>query len=411
LLVAVAAAGCGPEEPVKVTSKDSKVRVLLVGLDGASWNLMEPMLARGELPNLSKMIDEGVSAPLRSELPCLSIVLWTSIATGKRPAAHGVEDWSYRNEETGESGLMSSSRRRVEALWNLMSRAGLGAGFVNWWATWPAESIDGYIVSERYTRMKPGEALARATYPEELAERLKPHLREEWPWLRRRLEEGTLRVLSDRDPNSSARLAERFRQAMFLYGQDVYAERIAFDLLASAPRPHLFALLSRKVDIASHYMWEFGGTRRPDDEALSRLLAPVYAYEDELLGRLMSEVGPQANVIVVSDHGFTWEENGLGHEASAPDGIFIATGPAFKSGVRLDSASLYDIAPTVLHLSHMPVGEDMVGKVLTHALSEEREPRFIATYETGERRTGSHEIESPLDERILDELRALGYIK
>lgn len=407
LVTALLVAGCGGsrDEP---RQRPSGTKVLLLGLDGASWNLIEPMLERGVLPNLERLVHEGVSAPMHSDEPCLSIVLWTSVATGRLPAAHGIRDWSYRDPETGEKGLMTSERRRVHALWDLLTLARRTSGFVNWWATWPAEPVDGFLVSEQFTRKRPGEMLERATYPPALADELREPLAEtEWPWLRAQLDAGTLKVLADRQESAMPLGAEeRYRQAWFLYGQDYLGERALDYLLEKEPHPELLGVLSRKIDVASHYMWQFGSEPRPSFEELSRLLEPVYRYEDALLGRLMSQLEEDVNVLVVSDHGFTWESEGLGHEETAPPGIFVAWGPAFVEGRRLPEVRLYDVAPTVLHVLGLPLARDLDGQLLDDALARERPPRFVDTY--GTRETGR--AKSPLEDRILEELRSLGYV-
>ncbi len=401
--VSLSCGGPPPAEP-----RDTQTKVLLLGLDGASWNVMRPMLDRGALPNLARVVEQGVSGPMASDLPCLSIVLWTSVVTGKTPAEHGIRDWSYVDPESGEKGLMDSTKRRVPALWNIVNAARRASGFVNWWASWPAESVGGYIVSEQFMRRKPGERLDGGTFPAVLAGELATVEPTKWPWLSEQLASGALHVLSDRVEGGAQSFEERLRQAAFLYGQDYRGEEALFQLLSTRPHPLVLGYLSRKIDIASHYMWQFGDSERPSDEALSRLLEPVYRYEDELLGRLLETLGPQANVVILSDHGFAWESEGLGHEESAPDGIFLAMGPAFRPGEELERASLYDVTPTVLHLLGLPVGRDMVGKVLDFALSEPREPRFVDSYDFLQTsRTGSP---SPVQERILRELEALGYV-
>lgn len=407
-LACVAFVGC---EGQPVEPPPSEMKVLLLGLDGASWNVMQPMLERGALPNLRRFVDDGVTATMESELPCLSIVLWTNVATGKPPEDHGIQDWSYVDPETGEKSLMSSTRRKVPALWNILTAAEMPVGFVNWWATWPAEPVNGFIVSERFTRARAGESLDRITYPESLAEELVSGHELEWPWLSAQLASGGLKVLSDREDSAGrGSFEERLDQALFLYGQDYRGETALFRLLETHPAPRLLGYLSRKIDIASHYMWQFADEPRPDEESLSRILEPVYRYEDELLGRLVAAVGPDVNVIIVSDHGFTWESDGWGHEESAPPGIFLAMGPDFRAGVELSPVRLYDVAPTVLHLLGLPVARDMGGEPLLAALADERPPpRWIESYDGLSHQT-HHEVDSPVDQRILDELEALGYV-
>src|SRR5262245_25748358 len=89
LLAAAVLAGCESRQA-------PRGRVVLIGLDGASWNLLAPMVESGELPNFKALMDRGVSADLASVEPYLSPPVWTSIATGRKPAAHGV-DFFYAN--------------------------------------------------------------------------------------------------------------------------------------------------------------------------------------------------------------------------------------------------------------------------------------------------------------------------
>jgi arylsulfatase A-like enzyme len=113
-------------------------------------------------------------------------------------------------------------------------------------------------------------------------------------------------------------------------------------------------------------------------------------------------------VIIVSDHGFERTPKGYDHKESAPDGIFIASGPGFRTGVELPGVSVYDIAPTILHLMGLPVARDLEGKVLEDALSLDRPIAWVDTHETG--RFTPRALRSPIEERIKDQLRSLGYI-
>lgn len=304
---------------------------------------------------------------------------------------------------------MNSSHRQVEALWNIVSESGGRVGFVNWWATWPAETVQGYIVSDYFARTDPAEKIEGTTFPPDLGARLEPELRRgEWPWLAQVLTDGKLKLFSDRkrEQGSASAFESRDKLAWFFYGPDIIGERAALHLLASEPKPDLFGLISRKGDLASHYMWEFAASRELAD--ISRVLEPVYEYEDEMLGRFLQEVGPQANVIILSDHGFAWEGEQFNHTGTAPDGIFIASGPSFKKGLSLPRVTLYDIAPTVLHVLGLPVAKDMAHEPLVAALASEAPVQWVETYETGRLRKTA---KSPIEDRLLEELRTLGYVK
>jgi predicted AlkP superfamily phosphohydrolase/phosphomutase len=154
------------------------------------------------------------------------------------------------------------------------------------------------------------------------------------------------------------------------------------------------------------------------DEAYARVLEPVYVHEDRRLGRLMEKAGPDTVVLVVSDHGFQFRDYGFNHYddgrggVKAPPGVMFLWGPPVRPGTRLQAPTLFDVAPTVLYLMGIPTGRDMDGRVLTEALVPNllasRPIEFVATHDTGRRELDVRE--SPVDEKVLEELRSLGYI-
>lgn len=398
------AAGSCRREPPRAPAR-TPVRILLIGLDGASWTFVDLLRARGALPNLDRLVREGVRAPMRTLSPSLSPALWTTIATGRSPAAHGIEDFQSK-DAAGQTHIASSDARRTEALWTIVSRSGRRVGFVGWWVTWPAEPVEGYIVSDHFLRPN-RDGLTRATYPQRLAAEIDADIPAEWAWLRQSLDNGRLKTLSDRSPTARLRADQRLEEVRRLYEQDHRGERAILHLLEREPRPDLLGFTSRKIDLSSHYMWAFAADQGA--ESVSRVLEPFYRYEDDLVGRLVAAAGPATNVLIVSDHGFERVADGWDHKESAPDGIFIAWGPAFRRGATLEAVSLVDVAPTVLHALGLPVARDMEGRVPEDAFAEARPLKWIATYETGRRaKQGS---DSPVDDELREQLRSLGYIR
>ncbi len=136
--------GCGTKDPGE--------ELWIIGLDGADWDQLEPMIARGELPNLAKLKNEGASGILLSDTPMMSPILWTSISTGKTPELHGVT-WFMTEAPDGSKIPISSEEQRVRTFWNIASEAGLSCCITGWWATWPAEPINGYLVSDAISHL------------------------------------------------------------------------------------------------------------------------------------------------------------------------------------------------------------------------------------------------------------------
>ncbi|MEE9127612.1 MAG: alkaline phosphatase family protein, partial [Planctomycetota bacterium] len=153
---------------------DSGTRVLFIGIDSADWSLMDPLMERGDLPNFSRLVEGGVRAKLRTIAPTLSPVIWTTVATGKLPEKHGIVDFLAVDSRTGQQVPVTSNLRRAKAIWNILSETGAAVGVIAWWATWPPETVEGYMVSDRlaYQLFGMGDTgkLDRpdAVYPQEL---------------------------------------------------------------------------------------------------------------------------------------------------------------------------------------------------------------------------------------------------
>ncbi len=420
---------------------------MIIGLDGADPEFLETMLAAGKLPNFARLFREGAYGHLQTFKPTKSVVVWTSIATGKRMEKHGVIDWMVLSPDGREKVLATGQIRRAEALWNIASAAEKRVTIVNWWATWPAEPVRGELVSNHFRKAirRPVEA---ATYPPALYDELLPLARLDPEEVRREMSEAGLPVFTPEAAEAGFRpspnFRNNFRESVNLFAEDRLFEKVSLHLLASRGQPDLFAAIFRNLDVFSHFAWRFidrrtaervygslAGTRKPlpvgverqMDEAYAAVLEPLYQHEDGRLGRLMARAGPDTVIVVVSDHGFQFRNDprdperryGFYHYDGpmAPSGVIFLWGPPVRAGIRLLQASVFDVAPTVLYLLGIPAGRDMDGRILVEALDPKllaaRPPTWIATHETGQRGGGARP--SPVDEEILEELRSLGYIQ
>ena len=423
LLALAAAIGCG---------RDPQLRVTVVGVDGAAWRVIDPMLADGELPNLGGLIARGARARMRSKAPLWSPPVWTTIATGVPREVHGIENFyagPERGRKRGGERLVTSIDRRTPALWNLASEAGLRSAVLGWWATYPAEPIDGVVVSERALATREADlremfptplqppARSRLTHPPELLEIVVAAL-----------ERGGLPPPGTPEP-------ERVRRAMRAEdGATVHALGRA---RASLGPFTLEMLLLRGVDPVSHFFWRFhepGAAaytedERPAAEEVARhgdTVRAHYRFVDGLLGTLGVRGSATRVVIVVSDHGFEAGRqpfrrgshvlSGTHHSEAALHGIFVASGGPIRAGVRLGEIDILDVAPTVLHLLGLPVAWDLSGRVLSEAF----DPKWMDTHRVrrgapypsrAARVAGDDAAASPVDERMDAELRALGYVE
>jgi predicted AlkP superfamily phosphohydrolase/phosphomutase len=415
--------------------------VAILGFDGMDPEFLDYFLSQGKLPNFQRLLREGAYAPCRTFKPTKSVVLWTSVATGKRMEKHGIVDWQLLSDD-GRKILASGHSRRTEALWNMATAAGKSAQILNWWATWPAEEVNGQIVSNHFPRSL-HEPLEEATFPPELASELEDLGLPDRAASELDLREAGIPVYSRELAESAFRpttpFHARFQTAAGVYNDDLITERSLDHLLRSRGQADLVAALFRTTDVYTHFLWRFIDRRvaetvyrelreegkpltseisRIMDDAYARVLEPVYVHEDRRLGRLMERLGPDTVLVVVSDHGFQFRSYGFNHYddgrggVRAPDGILFLWGPGVRAGVKLEQPTLFDVAPTALYLMGLPVGRDMDGRVLTEALAPEllasRKVSYVASHDEGARRGGVRE--SPVDEEVLRELRALGYV-
>ena len=122
-------------------SQETGVRILVVGIDGATFRVIDPLRAAGELPTLARLIDNGASGPLVSQRPMRSPALWTTIATGLDREDHGIESFTVPNPGGKGRTLVDSTMRRRLTLWDMAGAAGRTVGVAGWWVTWPAEAV------------------------------------------------------------------------------------------------------------------------------------------------------------------------------------------------------------------------------------------------------------------------------
>ena len=129
---------------------DTLRKVLLIGWDAADWKVITPLLDAGKMPNLERLINAGVMGNLATLYPAISPMLWTSIATGKRPFRHGIHGFSEPDPHGNGVRPISCYSRTTRALWNILQLQNLRSTVVGWWPSHPAEPLSGVMVSNHY---------------------------------------------------------------------------------------------------------------------------------------------------------------------------------------------------------------------------------------------------------------------
>ena len=415
-------------------------RVLLLGLDGADWNILDPLIESGSVPNLARLARAGVRARLRTITPMLSPVIWTSMATGVVPARHGILDFVATTERQGERVPVAATQRRVKAIWNILSESGLSVGIVGWWATYPAERVRGFIVSDRVAYQ-----LFGARPVEEQERRGKVHPPEADAVVQaltvapETISAGDLRPFMRLPPDPSglpaaqSKMVDDFKTLLAstrTYVSSVLALNARFSV-------DFTAVYLEGTDTVAHLFMSFAPPplQGVEPEARQRFGCTVdeyYEYVDEQIGLMIRELKPDS-VIVASDHGFRTADNRpltesrIGYGGAADwhrkYGVLILHGQPFRKGAVLDEASVLDLTPTILRLYGLPVGEDMDGRPITEAFDPEflqRQPeRYIPSWESERTAvapapataTESGMEEDPRgDAERLEKLRSLGYL-
>ena len=463
--------------PAAAASAERPERVVLVGLDGADLRLARELAGAGRLPHWSALFDEGVAAPLTSQIPTWSPILWNTFATGVAGSLHGILDFTAielpgmrrgvqrlrvverlalqadpsRAPVPAHTGLaplayaavelgwlaevpIQGFHRRVKALHNVLSDAGRRVAVVRWWASWPAEEVLGFVVSDANVRKQAlsaasgRPALAGATYPPELLAELAalddPELGRcagpQTAWDRADPAASRERALAlplFEDLGAAQRAALAADEGLLelvwnAWADDRFGVACAAHLAAREPLDYL-AVYTSLIDVLGHRL-EQHVLRDPGYLAV---VERAYEESDRLLGRLLGERRPGTTYVLVSDHGWSYERGRYGHY-DAPAGVIVLAGDGVRSGARLAAQpTSFDVAPTVLALLGLPASLEQPGEALVDVLRADRaEParvqsfgRYAPRYPgAGAAAAGAGSREA-LEE--LERLRALGYVQ
>jgi hypothetical protein len=456
----------GSAEPVfPLASSTTGERLLVIGLDGADWDYLTPLIDRGEMPNLQSLRKEGIWGELETMRPTRSAPIWTSVVTGLQPRRHGVVNNSVerlrgsfhrlprqlpapkglgvglleavlRQRDLIAPSTVASFDRRVPAFWNIATANGSPVDFINWWASWPVEEIRGHIISDRthfWRSEAKGFVVDRGyvTFPNSLLVDISPLiLRPDQVTREDALQFMDVSVDEFEEmkttPYRHHRLKSEFK---YFYSMFVSNVRMSLHLMDLGRRdigqPADQFVLLRIIDQSSHQALEY--SELVDDHLqssaeeigkYSRVVSEAYRAADRAVGQLVEAFGP-GNVVILSDHGFKLQRPRsrfptYGHfGASSPDGIIIASGPAFRSG-PVENLGIHDMMPLFMALKGWPIAEDFVRGVPEGVLEESflaaHPPEIIESY-------GTMQVSLPAggsivaDEEMVERLRALGYLE
>lgn len=404
-------------------------KVLLVGWPTADWKIIHVLMDQGLMPHTKHLVQRGVMANLATLSPVLSPMLWTSIATGKRPFKHGICGFSEPTLDGTTVQPVTNLSRTTKAIWNILSQVGKRSLVVGWCQSHPAEPINGVMVSNRYQNAPPAigdghRPMADGTvHPPQLAEKLaKLRLHP------RKLKEDEIRPFIPHAHRINQDEDQQLEMCLRTIANCTTIQSCATHLLETEP----WDFSAVYFDSIDHFCRGFMKYHPPRQESVSEedfkiyqnVVTAGYVYHDMMLGRLLELAGTKTTVILMSDHGFhpdhlrpkTRPVEPAGPAIEHRDfGILVIAGPDIKQDQLIHGASLLDITPTILSLFGLATGEDMDGRPLLEAFKSLPVIDMIPSWDDVPGDDGRHSKDrqpAPAETReTLDQLVALEYIE
>jgi Type I phosphodiesterase / nucleotide pyrophosphatase len=410
-------------QPVtNIAAVPSTARVTMILLDGASMDFIAPAAASGRVPNFGRLLETGAVMHLATLRPTQPAPVWTAVATGKLPyktsvysaARYAVPRSTERLDllpdfcfaqalvRFGVLAVEAPTAAAIKArsMWQLLDSFGITTGVIDWPVTYPANAVNGYLVSDEFLRRNDPSVFASVLDEPPLAS--PPDVLDLARAARVRAVPGTASVALAASRTLVTQSAEGLPAPINPVATDAAAEQIAHDLELSHP-VQFTAVRYPGIDAVGHYYLRyampraFGDVSDQERDRFGRVLEQYYSYVDGIVGKAMGALGPEDLLLVVS--GFGMDPLGLGkrlleravgdaelsgtHE-SAPDGFLMAFGRGVAKG-SFPRASVVDVAPTVLYFLGLPVPRDMDGYARTDIFSptftEQRPITFIPYYD------------------------------
>ncbi len=263
-------------------------KLLLIGLDGATFDVMRPLMNQGKMPELQKLIDEGVSGPLESTRPPITPAAWTTFMTGKGPGKHGIIDFVRYEPKADSLGLNNNQEinSNTQTIWEILSNKGYRVGSINVPMTYPPIEVNGFMISGFDTPQ--GRDF---TYPKDLqAEILKkfPDYTHEKKW-QRKASGG-----DDLFEENLTYIKQSFDRGYHL--AEMCGEKYGWDVMM---------VLYKLVDNLQHKAWRYIDERtKHDHPKRAALTEDCWMHLDRVIGQLRNLAERHnAHIIVMSDHG------------------------------------------------------------------------------------------------------------
>ncbi|MFQ6083220.1 MAG: alkaline phosphatase family protein [Candidatus Aminicenantia bacterium] len=267
-----------------ISSNNSKL--FLIGLDAADWKILNPLIRKNKLPNINRIIQKGAYGYLDCYGKRLSPAIWTTIITGATVNDHGIEGFVFHQKGKTEPVLFKSLHRRKPALWNILSSFPKKVGVLNWIISYPAEEVNGYIVSMLTDKKNKG-----IIYPEQLHSRVSQLIGNSVDRENENKEEKWLREIN----NEIESLDKLTKYLLDNYDHD------------------LFIFYTHVTDGVMHKFWQY---REPEKfkrngwsidklkiQQYKNAIDETWIKVDKIIGNIISKIDRNTNVVIISDHG------------------------------------------------------------------------------------------------------------
>ncbi|MDP8224817.1 MAG: alkaline phosphatase family protein [Candidatus Lernaella stagnicola] len=360
--------------PIACLSKwEEQPRVLLIGIEGVSWDLINAMVKAGEAPNFARLRRDGAWGVLESPEPIFSAGFWVTVATGRTDADHHVIEPIVYDEKKGE---LVVPERDASAVWEIMAQNHIPAGVIGWpgSAPLPSELEIGIDDLAFYRGLGAISAIAGQTLPV-------PELPEDYPHFA---------ITTPPGGSLRARIAvASLSQVPDLAKQAWPRVRFLAVYLEGVNSPRHFAGIGRLLG---------ENRRRP---AYAKVSRKHVRRIDEALGRLLDLAGPRTLIMVASNNASPGPWRGEGREyAHRINGVVGVIGPGIEPGRRMENPTVLDFVPMALAHMDLPLSEQMPGNPFEEAWKQKPSLRpKIASHDIFLRRP--YPKETPLTDRRL----------
>lgn len=263
-------------------------KVFVIGLDGATFDVIFPLINKGELPNFERMMTKGVWGELESTIPPFSGPSWVSFQTGKTPANHGIFDFINKRPHSYNTYYINSTHVKGPRFWDILSDYGLKVGIINVMVTYPPSPVNGFLLTGGLTPL--GRPFS---YPPELGKEIIEKF-------------GYYPLLPVGGIHVGGRNEKSYIKTFF----DNEDKRITIAKFLMKTREwDFFMVMLEGADPLQHELWKYIDKTHPRynpnvEEYIKNAIPNFYKKVDKFLGECMEKLGSKATICVMSDHGF-----------------------------------------------------------------------------------------------------------